>query len=63
MRQGVTKTVMTLTDYIPFIIILLAVYIAGYLMGFCVAAGMNEQKGEEKDGGVQELPEENDRMS
>ena len=53
---------MSLTDYIPLIILLMAVYIAGYWMGFCVAAGMNEQKGEEKDGSMQGMSEENDRM-
>ena len=35
---------MTLTEFLPLIVMLLAVYIAGYFMGFFVAAGMNGQK-------------------
>lgn len=63
MRRGVKK-MMTLTEFLPIIILLIAVYIAGFIMGFFMAAGMNEQKGDEKDAEykLQELHEEDDRV-
>lgn len=52
-------------DILPWIILSIAIFIAGYLLGFFTAAGMNEQdKGEDKDGSaMQELQETDDRMS